>query len=808
MQKIKLPIIGMHCASCVVTIEKALKRTPGIQKAKVNLGAEAAYVEFDPEKVTLEDIIAKIREVGYSVAIEKLRLKVSELRDVNQAKTLETAVSKVPGVINASANITTQRLFVEFLQDIDIEEIKRKVGEAGFDIIEEDVEKVERGKETEKKKRNLLIAAILSIPIVIGSYGYLFHLPEIFSSDYLLFILTTPVLFYAGREFFWGSYGALKNRTANMDVLVALGSGSAYLYSTLVTFFHGAFPGVVYFDSAGLIVTFILMGRYLEAKAKSKTSESIKKLVGLQTKTARVFKDGKEVEVPIEKVVSGDIVVIRPGESIPVDGVVVEGHSSIDEGMLTGESIPVDKKPGDEVIGATLNKDGVLKVKAVKVGADTAIAQIIKLVEDAQASKAPIQNFADRIAGIFVPIVVSIAVLSFLFWYFNPMGILSSEVDTFIFAFTIFIAVLVIACPCALGLATPTAIMVGTGRGAEQGILIKGGEGLEQAHKVDTVVMDKTGTLTTGKPKVTDVVAAEKVSEKDILEVAAAAEVGSEHPLGKAIVEAAREKGIDFKEAEKFIAIPGYGIDATYNGKRVVIGTRLFLTDNEIDISLLENKLKGIEEQGKTAVLIAYEGKVIGAIAIRDNLKPHSAEAVTELHKMGMKVIMLTGDNTRTAKAIAEEAGIKKFFAEVLPDGKAGKIKELQNAGKNVAMVGDGINDSPALAQADVGIALGSGTDVAIETADIVLIRDNLLDVVAAMQMSRKTISKIKQNLFWALFYNITAIPIAMGVLFPSLGFLLQPAIAAFAMAFSSVTVVTNSLLLKNYTPEIRRRNR
>ncbi|GBE54898.1 MAG TPA: heavy metal translocating P-type ATPase [Euryarchaeota archaeon] len=808
MQKIKLPIIGMHCASCVVTIEKALTRTPGIQKAKVNLGAEAAYVEFNLEKVTLEDIIAKIREVGYSVAIEKLRLKVSELRDVNQAKTLETAVFRVPGVINASANIATQRLFVEFLQDIDIEEIKRKVGEAGFDIIEEDVEKIARGKETEKKKRNVLIAAILSIPIVLGSYGHLFHLPEILSSSYLLFILTTPVLFYAGREFFWGSYGALKNRTANMDVLVALGSGSAYLYSTLVTFFHGAFPGVVYFDSAGLIVTFILMGRYLEAKAKSKTSEAIKKLVGLQTKTARVIKDGKEVEVPIEKVVPGDIVVVRPGESIPVDGVVVEGHSSIDEGMLTGESIPVDKKPGDEVIGATLNKDGVLKVKAVKVGADTAIAQIIKLVEDAQASKAPIQNLADRIAGIFVPIVVSIAVLSFLFWYFNPLGILSNSIDTFIFAFTIFIAVLVIACPCALGLATPTAIMVGTGRGAEQGILIKGGEGLEQAHKVDTIVLDKTGTLTTGEPKVTGVVAGENVSEKEVLEVAAAAEVGSEHPLGKAIVEAAREKGIDFKEAEEFIAIPGYGIDATYNGKRVVIGTRLFLTDNEINISFLEHKLKELEEQGKTAVLVAYDERAIGAIAIRDNLKANSAEAVAELQKMGMKVIMITGDNTRTAKAIAKEAGIKEFFAEVLPDGKAGKIKELQNAGRKVAMVGDGINDSPALAQADVGIALGSGTDVAIETADIVLIRDNLLDVVAAMQMSRKTISKIKQNLFWAFFYNITAIPVAMGVLFPSFGFLLQPAIAAFAMAFSSVTVVTNSLLLKRYTPEIRRKNR
>jgi len=810
MRKIKLPIIGMHCASCVATIEKAIKRMEGVENAQVNLSAEAAYVEYDEEKVPLKDIIEKIREVGYNVATGKLKLKLSELRDVNEANAVERAVSEVAGVIATSANIAAQLLFVEFLQGTEVEEIKRRIKEAGFDIVEEDVERIARGKEIEEKKRNFLIALTLSIPVVLGSWRELLNLniPEVLSSNYVLFAFTTPVLFYAGREFFKGSYGALKNRTANMDVLVALGSSAAYFYSTLVTFFPGVFPGHVYYESAVLIITFILMGRYLEAKAKAKTSEAIKKLVELQAKTARVLRDGIEVEVPIEEVMEGDIVVVRPGEKIPVDGIVEEGHSSVDESMLTGESIPVEKKAGDEVFGATINKAGVLKVRATRVGAETTLAQIIKLVEEAQASKAPIQSLADKVAGIFVPVVVTIAVVSSLFWYLNPLGIpLPPDVEPFIFSFTIFIAVLVIACPCALGLATPTAIMVGTGRGAEQGILIRGGESLEKAHKVDTVVLDKTGTLTTGEPKVTDVISAQGISQDEVLEVAAAAEIGSEHPLGRAIVEGARERGVEFQEAEEFIAIPGYGIDAVYKGRRVVIGTRVFLRDNEIDISVLEEKLQELENQGKTAILVAYEGKALGAIAVRDNLKQDSGKAMEELKKLGMKVIMITGDNSRTARAIAREAGIEEVFAEVLPEDKAEKIKELQEKGSRVAMVGDGINDAPALAQADVGIALGSGTDVAIETADIVLIRNTLIDVVAAMQLSRKTIAKIKQNLFWAFFYNVSAIPVAMGLLYPSFGLLLHPALAALAMAFSSVSVVTNSLLLKRYTPEIRRQS-
>jgi Cu+-exporting ATPase len=529
----------------------------------------------------------------------------------------------------------------------------------------------------------------------------------------------------------------------------------------------------------------------LEAIAKGRTSEAIKKLMGLQAKTARVIRNGVEEEVPVEDVEVGDIVVVRPGEKIPVDGTVVEGHSTVDEAMLTGESIPVEKRVGDKVIGATLNKLGTFKFKAEKVGADTALAQIIRLVEEAQGTKAPIQKLADKVAGIFVPVVVGIAALTFLGWFF--IG-----VKGFIFAFTAMIAVLVIACPCALGLATPTAIMVGTGKGAESGILIKGGEQLENTYKMDTIVLDKTGTLTKGEPSLTDVVAVNGYDEKEVLRLAAIAEVGSEHPLGEAIVKGAREKGIEVVEPEEFYAVPGHGVDAAYKGKRIVLGTRKLLRDNEIDIQLLEDKMSKLEEEGKTAMLIATDNKAIGVVGVADTLKEFSVEAVEEFKKMGLDVIMITGDNERTAKAIAKQLGIEKVLAEVLPEDKAKEIRKLQEEGRFVGMVGDGINDAPALAQANIGVAIGSGTDVAIETGDIVLIKDDLRDVVAAIKLSKKTLTKIKQNLFWAFFYNSCGIPIAASGL-------LHPAIAAAAMAMSSVSVVSNSLLLKRYTPEMMR---
>ncbi len=792
MKKVKLPILGMHCASCVGTIKKALESLEGVQKAEVNLSSESAFVEYDENRVTLEDIISRVKEAGYNVETSRVKFTIPELRDVNEARALEREIGNLEQVVKVTANVATQLVFVEYLAGFRPEIIRKKIEELGFKVESEDVESIARELEITRKKMNFILAAALSIPVVIGSYLNL--------SSYLLFLLTTPVLFYAGREFFKGSLSALRNRTANMDVLVSMGSGSAYLYSALVTF--TPLQGHVYYESASLIVTFILLGRYLEARAKGRTSEAIKKLVQLQPKTATLIRDGREVEVEVDEVRKGDIVVVRPGEKIPVDGVVVQGVSSVDESIITGESMPVEKKPGDVVIGSTINLTGMIRVRAEKVGEESTLSQIVRLVEEAQASKAPIQNLADKVAGIFVPVVVTLAVISFLFWYFNPLSI-DLPTTRFIFAFTIFISVLVIACPCALGLATPTAIMVGTGRGAELGILIRGGESLEKAGEIDTVVLDKTGTITKGEPEVTDVIAVE--DERLVLEVAAGAEVASEHPLAKAIVKHAKEKGVEFAEPEEFVAIPGYGIDAVYKGKRAVIGTRTFLRDNEIDIDEVEQRVKALEEQGKTVVFVGYDGTCIGAIALRDNLKSDAKKAIKELKKLGLSVVMLTGDNSKTARAIAREAGIEQFLAEVLPDEKAEKIKQLQSEGRKVAMVGDGINDAPALAQADVGIAIGSGTDVAIEAADIVLIRNSVIDVVAAIQLSRRCLSKIKQNLFWAFFYNTIAIPVAMGFFYPSFDILLHPAMAALAMAFSSVSVVSNSLLLKNYTPPVRR---
>jgi len=641
-------------------------------------------------------------------------------------------------------------------------------------------------------KHMVAFSLALGIPTLIFSFVKILPL---LSNNVWLFLFATPVQFIAGWRYYKGTLDAIKNRAANMDTLIATGTTSAWLYSTMVTFFPSVFPNSeVYFDTAALIIALVLVGKLLEDIAKGKASEAVRKLMELQPSLARVIRNGVEEEIPVEQVQVGDTLVVKPGEKIPVDGIVVGGHSTVDEKMITGESIPVEKKVGDEVIGATMNKAGMLKFKATKVGADTTLSQIIKLVEEAQIARAPIQRLADVVSSYFVPAVFAVAVASFLAWY------LIGE-KGFTFALAIFISVLIIACPCALGIATPTAIMVGTGKGAENGILIKGGEYLEKTHKLNTIVFDKTGTLTKGEPSVTDIVTEEDMREDELLYLAASVEKHSEHPIGLAIVERAKEKKIELAEPTEFEAIAGHGVKAKVEGKKLVMGTLKLMKDERVFLSEeLEKSANMLFDEGKTLSFVAVGKKVKGIIAVADTLKPNAVEAVKRLQKMGLEVIMLTGDNKRTAAAIAKKTGIDRYLAEVLPQDKANEIKELQREGKIVAMVGDGINDAPALAQSDVGIAIGGGTDVALETGGIVLIKDDLMDVVTSIQLSKKTVSKIKQNLFWAFFYNVAFIPIAAGVLAP-LGILMHPIYAGAAMASSSVTVVTNSLLLRRFVP-------
>ncbi len=624
---------------------------------------------------------------------------------------------------------------------------------------------------------------------------------------YILFALATPVQFIAGHQFYIGTYYALRNRRANMDTLIALGSSAAYFYSVVVVFLPDLIPlhPHTYFDTSAMIISLILFGKYLEAKAKGRTSQAIRALVGLQARTARIMQDGREVEVPVETVKVDDLFIVRPGEKIATDGEIVDGTSAVDESMITGESIPVEKGTGDAVIGGSINKNGLLKVRATRIGKDTALAQIIRLVEDAQASKAPIQRYADGVSAWFVPAVIAIALVSFLVWYLYAYDVLVGEGEGFVFSLIIFISVLVISCPCALGLATPTAIMVGSGKGAENGILIKSAEALEIAGKVDVVVLDKTGTITKGEPEVVELVRG-GISEMELLRYAASAERGSEHPLAEAIVRKADRDGIPYPDASAFEAVPGQGVRATIQDRTVLIGNRRLMDNNGVSIGPLVERLEGMENAGRTAMLVSVDGTLAGIIGVADVLKDTSPEAISELKKMGIKVMMLTGDNPRTARVIASQVGIEDYIAEVLPENKAKEVARIQGMGLKVAMVGDGINDAPALAQADVGIAIGTGTDVAMETGDIVLIRSDLTDVVAAIQLSRRTMTKIRQNLFWALGYNSAGIPIAAGVLYPFFQILLNPIVAAAAMALSSVSVVSNAALLRRYTPEIKRK--
>ena len=803
-----LKINGMHCASCTAKIEKALQKIDGVIKASVNLVTEQAAIEYNTDKVSKVQLIETIKSVGYDIFdehISTVEFKVIGMHSPHCEGVIKNILTGLRGIIGVNASFGKAKAVVEFDSGtISKEDIKKAIDNAGYEAVEElggiiDREKIAREKEINTLKFKFALGAFLSIFIFIGSFTEWFTwLPYTFvgflGNYYVLFFLTLPVQFYAGWQFYKGAWNALKYKSADMNTLIAVGTSAAFLYSTAVTFFPDLFSTVgtkIYYDTAAIIITLIILGRLLEAIAKGKTSEAIKKLMGLQPKTATVIKGNKEIDIPIEEVEAGDIIIIRPGEKIPVDGLIIKGYTSVDESMITGESVPVEKKVGDHVIGATINKQGAFKFRAVKVGKDTVLAQIIKMVEEAQGSKAPIQKLADKISGIFVPAVIFIAIATFLVWYLTGNPTL---------AFVNFVAVLIIACPCALGLATPTAIMVGTGKGAEHGILIKGGEALETTYKLDTIIFDKTKTLTEGEMKVTNITILNSLyGDNDILKFAAIAEKRSEHPLGEAIVNETEKRKIRLSEANKFQAIPGKGVEAECFGKLILVGNRKLMRDKKIELGAAEGKAEQLESEGKTVMFTAVNKKMIGLIAVGDTLKKFSVEAVSILQGMDKHVIMITGDNERTAKAIAMQLGIKRVLANVLPEDKAKEIKKLQNEGRIVAMVGDGINDAPALAQADIGIALGSGTDVAMETGNIVLIKDDLRDVVTAIDLSSYTFRKIKQNLFWAFFYNTAGIPIAAGILYPFTGFLLNPVLAAAAMALSSLSVVANSLIMKKH---------
>jgi Cu+-exporting ATPase len=801
-KKLVLNIGGMSCINCARTIEKALMKLNGVTQATVNLAAEKALIDYNPEIVNQKTIENTITTVGYQVIHDKVKIQIGGMTCINCAKTIEKVLQPKEGIYSAVVNFAAERVIVEYNSNqISLPVIKKIIIATGYEVIEEqgggtveDAEDKARKHYVRRLKIMLASSAIITIPILLLMW---FPVLPMEQTKLLMFLLATPVQFIVGWTFYVGAYKGLKNKTANMDTLIAMGTSTAWIYSTVVTFLPSLFPdSAVFYDTAVMILTFILAGKLLDAVAKGRTSEAIRKIMGLQAKTARVIRDGAEIELPVEEVQVGDIIVVRPGEKIPVDGTVIDGYSGVDEKVITGESLPVEKHKGDQVIGATMNKTGTFKFQATKVGKDTALAQIINLVEDALTSKAPVQRLADTVAGYFVPIIIITATFSAFTWYFLFGA-------TYIFSLTVFIAVLIVACPCALGLATPTAIMVGVGKGAENGILIKSGEALEIVHKLQAVVFDKTGTLTKGEPEVTDVVAIGVFSEKQLLEFAAIAEKNSEHPLGQAIVEKAKEQDLKVVDPDDFNAIPGHGVEVKYTGKTVLLGNRKLMELNNVDISALEPKMSGFEAQGKTAMLMAVDRKVAGLIAVADVVKENSAEAVASLKKMGLEVVMLTGDNKLTANAIATQVGVDRVLAEVLPSEKANEIKRLQSEGKVVAMVGDGINDAPALAQANVGIAVGTGTDVAVETGDIVLIKNDLRDVVVAIQLSWATMRKIRQNLFWAFFYNIILIPLAAGLFYPILHVIFDPVYAAAAMASSSVTVVTNASLLRRFKPKL-----
>ncbi|GAA0721436.1 heavy metal translocating P-type ATPase [Clostridium malenominatum] len=807
-----LNIEGMTCAACAKAVERSAKKVPGVLDANVNFASEKLSISFNEEEAKLEDIQRAIEKSGYKALVETSTktLSIEGMTCSACAKAVERASKKIEGVIEANVNFATEKLTITFQPSkVRMSEIKAAVEKSGYKLVEEatvDLHKEKKEQERKSLWRKFVISAVFTIPLLIISMGHMMGLmlPEIIDPMHnplnfalVQLVLTLPVVI-VGNRFYKVGFKTLYRREPNMDSLIAIGTLAATLYGVFavykISLGETDYVMQLYFESAAVILTLITLGKYLETVTKGKTSEAIKKLMGLAPKTATILKDGKEIEISIDDVEVDDIILVKPGEKLPVDGLVIEGFTSIDESMLTGESIPVEKNIGDKVTGGSINKNGSIKYKATRVGKDTALAQIIKLVEEAQGTKAPIAKMADIISGYFVPIVIVLAIVSSLAWR------LTGHSTTF--ALTIFISILVIACPCALGLATPTAIMVGTGKGAEYGVLIKSGEALEAAHKIQTVVFDKTGTITEGKPKVTDILTVNNFNEEYLLQIAASGEKGSEHPLGEAIVKSAEERGLDFKAVESFNSIPGHGIHVNIDGHEVLLGNKKLMEENNISLENMEDASNKLAEEGKTPMYVSIDSKLSGIIAVADTVKESSRRAIEKLHKMGIEVAMITGDNRRTAEAIGRQVGIDRVLAEVLPEDKAKEVKKLQEEGKKVAMVGDGVNDAPALVVADIGIAIGSGTDVAIESADIVLMRSDLMDVPTAIQLSKKTITNIKENLFWAFAYNTIGIPVAMGIL-PLLGIdiLLNPMIAGAAMSFSSVSVLLNALRLKTFKP-------
>lgn len=814
-----MKITGMTCASCAKAVERAVKKIDDNIEANVNIATEKLSVSYDESKVTSQDIQRAIEKAGYGV-LEEINLNqtiipISGMTCASCAKAVERSVGKLDGVQTVDVNFATEKASISYIPEkVKLSEIKEAIKKAGYEprdaenknAVDED--KIRKEKEVKSLLIKFIVSAVFAVPLFYIAMGQMIKepfgplpLPQIINPDInplnfglIQLFLTIPIVI-AGYKFYTIGTKAILSKSPNMDSLIAIGTGAALSYSlySLYLTFNGDMMAIhnMYFESAGVIITLVLLGKFLESVAKGKTSEAIKKLMGLSPKTAIIIKDNKEIEIPIEEVEVGDVIVVKPGSKIPVDGIVVEGHTSVDESMLTGESIPVEKSVGSHVVGASINKNGTIKFKAEKVGSDTAISQIIKLVEDAQGSKAPIAKLADVISGYFVPIVFAIAVIVSIAWFIS-----GKDIE---FALSIFIAVLVIACPCALGLATPTAIMVGTGKGAENGILIKGGEALESTHKINTIVFDKTGTITEGKPVVTDIITDGDINKDELLKIAASAEKGSEHPLGEAIVKEGEKKNLGLYNIDKFVAIPGHGIEVEIESKGILLGNKKLMQDRKIALRKLEEISDKLAAEGKTPMYIAINNKIAGIIAVADIVKESSAKAIMKLHDMGIEVAMITGDNKKTADAIARQVGIDKVLAEVLPQDKSSEVKKLQSEGRFVAMVGDGINDAPALAQADIGMAIGSGTDVAMESADIVLMKSDLMDVPTAIKLSRSTMRNIKENLFWAFAYNVIGIPIAAGVLYLFGGPLLNPVIAALAMAFSSTSVLLNALRLKRF---------
>lgn len=785
-EKLTVDVVGMTCAACSARIEKSLNKLEGVTSANVNLLANKATVEFDSAATNKDMIVKTIEKTGYEVPLARETLLVEGMTCAACSARVEKMLGKVEGVVKVNVNLSTNKAIVDFPSGVvETSALIAAVEKAGYKAqvqreSDVDKEKQMREKEIKSLKTSFIISLILTAPLVAAMFFHMAGQTNILTNGYFQWALATPVQFIIGYRFYRGAYHSVRGGGANMDVLIVLGTSAAYFYSiyNLINMVHE-----YYFEASAVIITLIVLGKLFEAIAKGKTSEAIKKLMGLQPKTARVIRNDTEMDIDIDDLLVGDIIVVRPGEKVPVDGIIVEGSSALDESMITGESIPVDKKEGDQVIGATINKFGAFKFKATKIGKDTVLSQIIRLVEDAQGSKAPVQKLADKISGIFVPTVLVIALVTFLIFYFLGdfnTGLINA------------VAILVIACPCALGLATPTAIMVGTGKGAENGILIKSGEHLEMAHKMDAIIFDKTGTITKGEPEVTDVEAVNGFDENELLRIAGSVEKTSEHPLGQAIVGYAESQLVMLKDADSFAAVPGKGLKAKFEGRDVLIGNRKLMNEGSIDLTGMEDEISSLEEQGKTAMIVSVDGKLAGIIAVADQIKNTSLTAIKELQDMGLQVYMITGDNERTAKAIASQVGIGNVVADVLPEHKASKVEELKGQGKHVGMVGDGINDAPALAAADVGFAIGTGTDVAMEAADITLMRGDLSGVVTAIRLSHRTMKTIKQNLFWAFFYNSVGIP------FAALGFL-NPMIAGAAMAFSSVSVVTNSLRLRNF---------